>query len=129
MSERDWNSYHDRFVRDPLPIRLGGIAANLARIHSFSDHNGHCQVVKDMLEDSKFLIEWVAPAAELDTQVELLVLQRMLARWFFTWEPIWNDRVRKQAVASEAARWSERILDLSGLLNDETYNQYNIPRR
>ncbi len=129
MSQRDWESYHERFVRDPLPIRLGGVAANLARIHSFSDHDGHCEVVHDMIEDSEFLIEWTAPVAELETQVELLTLQRLLARWYFTWEPIWHDLVRRRAVAKEAARWSDRLLDLSGLLNEETYDKYNIPRR
>lgn len=126
---RDWKSYREDFERDPLPIRLGGIAANLARINSFSANDEHQAVVQGMIEDSEFLIDWTAPLAELETQLELLELQRLLVRWNFTWEPIWQDLVRRRAVAKEASRWSDRILDLSGLLNDETYEKYNIPRR
>lgn len=115
---KDWNSYRKRFVQDPLPIRLGGIAANLARINSFADHETQCEMVQRMIEDSEYLIEWTAPLAELETQVELLKLQRLLARWYFTWEPIWKDVVRRSAVRKEASRWSDRLLDLSGVLNE-----------
>lgn len=126
---RDWESYRERFVRDPLPIRLGGIAANLARITSFSSHDHKSDTVREMLEDSKYLIEWTAPVADLDTQVELLELERLLTRWYYTWQPIWNDIVRRRAIEKEASRWSDHLLDLSGLLNEETYEKYNIPKR
>ena len=62
---RNQAAIHARYMRDPLPIRLGGLAADLARIQSFSDHPDHRDVVADMLEESRFFIEWTAPDAEL----------------------------------------------------------------
>lgn len=126
---RDWDSYRERFVQDVLPIRLGGVSAKLARIQSASRHDEHNELVRNMLEDSEYLIEWTAPEAEIDVAGELVEIQVQLALWHLQWNSIWNDIERRNAVAARAGEWSERILDLSGLLDDETYEKYNIPRR
>jgi hypothetical protein len=55
-----------------VPIRLGGLAANLTRIKSFSDHPDHRDVIESLLDESKFFIEWRAPETEIDLQVELV---------------------------------------------------------
>jgi hypothetical protein len=99
-----------------LPVRLGGLAANLARIKSFSDHPDHHNVIESLLNESKFLIEWTAPDAGLDTQVALVELQLQLARWQRAWAEIWTDPVRRATVAEQAGVWSERVLEMSGLL-------------
>lgn len=125
---RDWDSYRERFVRDVIPIRLGGVSANLARIQSASRHDEHFELVRNMLEDSEFLIEWTAPEADVDVAGELVEIQIQLARWVLTWQTIWNDIERRRAVAEQAGKWSDRLLDLSALLNEETYDKYNIPR-
>ncbi|HEX4949544.1 MAG TPA: hypothetical protein VFZ34_22905 [Blastocatellia bacterium] len=44
----------EQYLRDPLPIRLGGLAANLARVQSFSEHPKNRDVVKNIVEESKF---------------------------------------------------------------------------
>ena len=66
--------------------------------------------------DSKFFIEWTAPEAVLDMQVELVNLQRQLAQWQYNWANIWIDPVQRTAVAKQAGIWSKRILEMSGLL-------------
>lgn len=106
-----------RYLRDPSPVRLGGLAANLARIESFSDHVEHRDVVQSLLEESKFLIEWAAPDAGLNIQAELAELQIQLARWQLNWTEIWSDSERRMAVAAQAQRWSKRVLEMSGLLS------------
>lgn len=113
---RDRAAIKERYLRDALPVRLGGLAANLARIKSFSDHPDHRDVVESLLEESKFFIEWTAPDAGLDLQAELVELQRQLARWQHAWATVWADPVRRAAVAEQAGAWSERLLALSGLL-------------
>jgi hypothetical protein len=40
-----------RYLQDNLPIRLGGLAANLSRIASFSKHDGVGDVVLSILWD------------------------------------------------------------------------------
>ena len=67
--------FRERYLRDQLSVRLGGLAANLARIRSFSDHPDHRDVVESLLEESKFFIEWTVPDAELDVQTVFVELQ------------------------------------------------------
>ena len=112
---RDRTAIRERYLRDALPVRLGGLAANLARVKSFSDHPGHRDVVESLLDESKFFIEWTAPDAGLDVQAELVELQLQLARWQRTWATIWDDPVQRTAVAEHAGAWSERVLEMSGL--------------
>ena len=107
---------HDRFICDPVSIRLGGLAASLARIRSFSDHPEHKDVVRGLLDECKHLIDWTVTDADFGVKVELLDLQRRLARWHLRLDEIWNDENRRKTVAEKAGRWSKRILDLSGLV-------------
>lgn len=107
----------ERYLRDPLPIRLGGLAANLARIQSFSDHPKNRDVVKNILEESKFFIEWTALETQLEIQAELVALQRQLSLWHYGWNILWADETLRQAVAEKAGRWSQRVLEASGLLS------------
>ncbi|MBI4671136.1 MAG: hypothetical protein HY741_05655 [Chloroflexi bacterium] len=126
---KDWEAYRKRFLQDAIPVRLGGVSANLARVKSASRNDQHLEVVRDMIQDTEYLIEWTAPDLEAETASELVEIQVQLAHWCLTWESVWNDIDQRRAVAEQAGHWSEKILDLSGLLNDETYDKYNIPRR
>jgi hypothetical protein len=114
---KDRTAIRERYLRDILSVRLGGLAANLARIKSFSDHPDHCDVVESLLNESKFFIEWMAPEAELELQAELVELQLELACWQLNWKKIWNDPVKRAEAAGKARIWSERILEKSGLLH------------
>jgi hypothetical protein len=106
----------ERYMHDELPVRLGGLAANLARVKSFSDHPGHRDVVESLLEESKFFIEWNVPGVELELQTALVELQLQLAKWQQAWSDIWADPAQRAAVAEQAHAWSERVLEMSGLL-------------
>jgi len=114
---KDWKAIQERYLRDTLPVRLGGLAANLARIKSFSDHPDHCNVVESLLNESKFFIEWTASEAGLELQAELVELQLQLACWQLNWKNICDDPVERAAVAGKARTWSERVLEMSGLLH------------
>lgn len=113
---KDLKAIRKRYLQDPLSLRLGGLAANLARINSFSDHPGHGDVVESLLNESKFFIEWTAPDAGLKLQAELVELQLELAWWQLNWKSIWGDPVKRAATAGKVRIWSERILEMSGLL-------------
>ena len=106
----------ERYLRDSLSVRLGGLAANLARVQSFSDNPAHGAVVAQLLEESAWFIEWAAPDAPADTQVVLVECQRVLARWRLSWATIWTDPTRRAEVAGLAGEWSQQLLSLSGLL-------------
>lgn len=110
------SALRERYLRDSLPVRVGGLAANLARVRSFSDNPAHLEIVARLLEESAWFIEWVAPDAPVETQVALLDCQRALARWRLRWAEIWADPRRRAEVAERAEVWSQRLLDLSGLV-------------
>lgn len=94
-----------RFLKDNLPVQLGGIAANLARVDSFSRMRNNKKVIADLIEESKFFIEWSAPKAPLDIQEDLVNLQLQLALY-----------PNKKDVVNSASKWSQRLIKISGLL-------------
>lgn len=106
----------ERYMRDPLPIRLGGLAANLARVKSFSKNHENQNAVFDLFEESKHFIEWTAQDAEMRTTLELIELQLQIATWQQKWQKNWNDPNIRDAVAQASAEWSQRLLERSGLL-------------
>jgi hypothetical protein len=113
---KDWSSIRERYLRDDLPIRLGGLAANLGRIKSFSAHDASREAVESLIDESKLFIEWTAPEAESHTAAELVGLQVQMARWQHNWSRIWSDPAQRNLMAEQSGAWSKRVLELSGLL-------------
>ncbi len=101
----------ERYLRDPLPIRLGGLAADLARIASFAENPNNRQVIAGLLEESKYFAEWIAPEAPLDIQEQLAQIQVSVALWQLEW----MDGRPDPAMRQHAQRWSDRLLKLAGL--------------
>lgn len=101
----------ERYLRDPLPIRLGGLAADLARIASFAGNPRNHRAVASLLEESKYFAEWAAPDAPLEIQEQLAEVQVSVALWQLDWE---NGQAAS-SIGEQAQRWSNRLLELSGL--------------
>jgi len=108
-----------RYLRDALPIRLGGIAANLARITSFSRHVANRETVEHIIKESKLFIEWTAPETDVDAAAVLVELQLQLAQWQHCLAGIWEDTEKRQAMIEQSRDWSKRVLDMSGLLRED----------
>ena len=102
-----------RFLQDPLPTRLGGLAADVARIASFSGNPENRQAVASLLEEGKYFAEWMAQDAPLETQAVLAEVQIALALW----ERGWLRHAPMPTMRTEAARRSEELLELAGLYN------------
>jgi len=113
MSE--WSGIRERYLRDGVNIRLGGLAANLARIGSFSRRPEHCDAVSRLVRESALFIEWTAADAPADSLPDLAELQRLLSQWYHSWSDVWADDSRRAEVGEAAAQWSARVLELSGL--------------
>jgi hypothetical protein len=109
-----------RYLQDALPVRLGGLAANLSRIASFSKHDGVSDVVSSILLESRWFIEWTAKDFEISKAAELVNLQRKLALWDLESQQNWHDENWRNALADQASQWSQRILEMSGLLSNRS---------
>ena len=113
---KDRSAIQERYLRDTLPVRLGGLAANLSRIKSFASHEASRDAVESLIDESKYFIEWTAADAEIQTAAELVALQIQLARWQCSWSRVWVDIEQRRRFAEESSVWSKRVLELSGLL-------------
>lgn len=112
----DWTSIRERYLRETVPTRLGGLAANLGRIKSFASHGSSAGVVASLMEESKHLIEWTAADTDINSMAELVELQVELARWQRRWVAVSgnpDDRIR---LSRAAGVWAQRLLEMSGLL-------------
>jgi hypothetical protein len=115
----DQAAIRERYMHDTPPVRLGNLAANLARIQSFSDNPDHRDIVESLLEESAFFIEWTAQELELDTCVALVELQRLLVHWRHTWSIVRADPSLRSEIANQAQAWSRRVLRMAGFLPEE----------
>lgn len=113
---KDWTVIRERYMRDPLPVRLGGLAANLRRIKSFSEHDESRDTVASLIDESKMFIEWTAPQAEINTAAFMVEVQIQLALWQLRWDNIWKDASTRKQLAEKSDAWSKQILEFSGLL-------------
>lgn len=105
-----------RFLRDPIPRRLGGLAATLGRISSSARNSTDPAVVQGLLEEAKYYIEWTAAETEPDTAAELVSMQTLITLWEKMWESAFDHKTQRTLLSVQAKQWSDRTLDLSGLL-------------
>jgi len=113
---KDWTPIRERYMRDPLPVRLGGLAANLSRIKSFSANEASRDTVASLINESKMFIEWTAGQAEIETAAKLVELQVQLALWQLQWQSVWGNALKRKQLADQSSEWSRQVLEMSGLL-------------
>lgn len=106
----------ERFMRDPLPRRLGGLAATLGRISSVARTSSDPENVTRLLEEAKYLIEWTAADTEPEVAAELVSIQTLLNLWMKAWEKTSHSKEQRTLLSVQAKYWSDRALDFSGLV-------------
>ena len=105
-----------RFLRDPLERRLGGLAATLARISSSARNSESPIIVENLLDEAKRLIEWTAADTEAETAAELVQIQRLITLWQKSWESAYKEKTQRILLATQAKEWSDKTLQSSGLI-------------
>jgi hypothetical protein len=111
---KSWTTLRDRYMRDDLPIRLGGLAADLSRIKSFSINENSRDTVASLIDESKMFIEWTAAQADIKTAEKLVELQVQLTLWQLRWDSIWVNPSKRAQVAEQSGIWSRQVLEMSG---------------
>lgn len=115
---KDFAAVKQRYLRDPLPIRLGGLAADLARISSTAANPMNARVVEVLLEEARRFVEWTAAETELEVASQLVDLQISLTLWLRSWSRAQTDSTQRALLAHQALDWSDRVLAMSGLLSE-----------
>jgi hypothetical protein len=108
----------ERFLRDPLPRRLGGLASTLGRISSVARKSSDPANVTPLLEEAKYLIEWTAADTEPEVAAELVVMQRLINLWLNAWHQVSQIKEQRTLLSVQAKYWSDKALDFSGLLKE-----------
>jgi hypothetical protein len=104
----------ERFLRDPLPVRLAGLAADLARVASSARHESGAESVANMLEESQYYIEWMAAEADPEIAGELVDIQRIIGLWRKAWPEAQKHRTQCILLSVQAKKWSDQIMGYSG---------------
>ena len=108
----------ERFLKDPLPRRLGALAADLARVASLARHaNGGGETTALMIEESQYFIEWTAVEVASEVATELVDIQVMLALWRRMWPEVHQSQMQCALLSFQAKKWSDQVLNYSGLLS------------
>jgi hypothetical protein len=105
-----------RFLRDPLPRRLGGLAATLGRISSIARESSDPANAIRLLEEARYFIEWTAAETEPEIAAELVSMQRLITLWLKAWNKASQNKEERTLLSVQAKYWSDRALDFSGLL-------------
>lgn len=111
----DKEKLRERFLRDPLPRRLGGLAATFGRISSSARRSTDPSVVSNLLDEAKHLIEWTAAETEPETAAELVRIQAMICLWQRAWTEASQNSKQRLLLSMQAKDWSDKAVDFSGL--------------
>ncbi len=75
-----------------------------------------------MLEESLAFIEWSTPALlpdRVEDAARLVEIQRELTHWRRVWNVAQHDPASRARFVEQARAWSDEILAMSGLLDQE----------
>ena len=100
----------ERYLRDALPMRLAGLAADLGRVASSARRATGGAAAAAMLEESQYFIEWTAAEAPAELAEELVNLQALLALWRQAWPEAQNSPLQRSLLAVQAKQWADQVL-------------------
>ena len=100
----------ERYLRDALPMRLAGLAADLSRVSSSARRATGTAAVIAMLEESQHMIEWTAAETPAEMAEELVNLQVLLALWRRAWPEAQRNPLQRNLLAVQAKQWSDQVL-------------------
>ena len=106
-------------MRDALPVRIGGIAANLSHLKNAARQEELYTLAHRLIEETRWFIEWSGPEAEIEITAYLVEIQRELTAWKSCLATIWQNPEEREHLARQSETWSQKVLELSGLLGEE----------
>ena len=108
----NWNAIEVSFLNQSYPQQLGELAASLARLKSWCQKNASREIVPVLLEENLLYVNLLQKQSHAN-KVELTQLQELLQGWVNQ-----GDKLTEVAnLASISANWSQRVLEMSGLLS------------
>ena len=110
---RDIRRMRERYLRDSGPVRLGNLASSLLRLNRCLQNRQRDNTIIDLMREIAWYMEWNGDMA----LAELADMQREICRW----RRVWPVEQARSILAFRALQISNRILELSGLLDQSTH--------
>ncbi|MBI5824209.1 MAG: hypothetical protein HZB18_09295 [Chloroflexi bacterium] len=109
--------YSDSFTKESPARQLGALAATLGRIASSAEKTARTKAIIPMLNECLQFIEWTLSQQTDNAGKELADISVMLKLWRDSWEYAQMDGHLRALLSVQSKKWSEKILESSGLLN------------
>ncbi len=106
-----------RYLRDPLPVRLGNLSSSLGRLARTIHDPSRRETADYMLDECKWFIEWTAGETDIEVAAQLVELQVTLAGWQRGLAGESRVPLDTAAAARLARESAEKVLQWSGLLD------------
>lgn len=113
---KDKERKRERYLKDALPRRLGGLSASLGRIASLARYKTDLENVLQMMDECRYYIEWTAAETKPEVASELIDIQVALVMWRRIWSEPQYTQSQRTLLSFQAKKWSDQVLDWSGLL-------------
>ncbi len=113
---KNLNEIRERYLKEPFDKRLGHLASDLARISALLENSKNKKAIDDILEESKFFIEWTVLEAPSNVQRLLSEIQIKLAQLHFRLLHQKENHTEIDRLKKITKTWSEQLLEISGLL-------------
>jgi hypothetical protein len=109
----NWDILKSQYLQGSQATQLDSLALNLTRIQTLAQSGiTNEPIVKHLIRESQFFIEWTVPTLNLETEfalaTELVDLQRLLSRWKLK-EDLWTDESESETIASLSQHWCDYL--------------------
>ncbi len=111
----NWSAIEASFLCQSYEQQLGELAASLARLNSWSQKSASRELVPILLSESLFYLSLIQQETEMNN-IELNQLQDLLQNWI----DFWDKSIEITDIESVASTWSQRLLEMSGLLTSKS---------
>jgi hypothetical protein len=109
----NWDILKLYYLQGNHATQLDSLALNLTRIQTLAQSGADEHVVRHLIRESQFFIEWTVPTLNLETDMalatELVDLQRLLSRWKLNESDLWASETDRQAIASLSQHWCNSL--------------------
>lgn len=107
----------ERYLRDTTPRRLGNLASSVKRLGRFISMSEFDRTVHELAQECRLFARWAASEVEYETSLALRELQTDLETWQKFYAQRKGDENWRASINHACTQWSQRLLELSGLLN------------
>jgi hypothetical protein len=103
-------------LRDPVPIRLGNLASSVKRLGYLIRSKKSEKTIYQLFQECRQFVVWTITEVEFEIEAQLTALQLAIEDWQNNFQTMNGDEKWREEINTACEQWSNRLLELSGLL-------------